>query len=324
MKVYELEFKDEMAGVFRVSVVKDPAVEATLLHFNKEDVKSLYFTNDEKRVVYSVAMRPNKLIPRSNINGEPANIYYTTETVERLQQNYFKNNYNVSTNINHEQQDAEGIYMFESWIVKNPEKDKATELGLEVMQGDWVMAHKVDNDEIWNDVKQGNLDGLSVEIYAGYKEDSNFNKLEMTKEEKTPENLWGILKAFFNSDVPKEKTPEEIAAEEEVKKKAEEEKMAEEVPNAEAPVEDAGMSLEDAKALIESLEKENSDLKEQLAKAEADKVKSETDLQSMTAEFQKFKEEKPATTSIKNVPNEVKKSYEEMTPLEKFRFSKTQ
>jgi len=319
MKVYELDFRDDMPGVFRVSVVKDPAVEATLLHFNKEQEKPMFFTNEEKRVVYSVAMRPNKLIPRSNINGEPANVYYTAETVERLQQNYFKNNGNISTNINHEQQDAEGIYMFESWVVKNPEKDKATELGLEVMQGDWVMAHKVDNDSIWEEIKKGNIDGLSVEMYVGYKEDNNFNKVEMTKEEKTPENFWGMCKAFFAGEAPKEKTPEEIAAEEEAKKKAE---MADEPAPPAKEVKTPDQELEEANAKIAELEKENSDLKEKLAKIEAEKVKSETDLEVMKADFQKFKDEKPAVEAIKNVPKEVKKSYEEMSNYEKLKFNK--
>jgi len=319
MKVYELDFRDDMPGVFRVSVVKDPAVEATLLHFNKEQEKPMFFTNEEKRVVYSVAMRPNKLIPRSNINGEPANVYYTAETVERLQQNYFKNNGNISTNINHEQQDAEGIYMFESWVVKNPENDKATELGLEVMQGDWVMAHKVDNDSIWEEIKKGNIDGLSVEMYVGYKEDNNFNKVEMTKEEKTPENFWGMCKAFFAGEAPKEKTPEEIAAEEEAKKKAE---MADEPAPPAKEVKTPDQELEEANAKIAELEKENSDLKEKLAKIEAEKVKSETDLEVMKADFQKFKDEKPAVEAIKNVPKEVKKSYEEMSNYEKLKFNK--
>ena len=319
MKVYELDFRDDMPGVFRVSVVKDPAVEATLLHFSKEKEKPMLFTNEEKRVVYSVAMRPNKLIPRSNINGEPANVYYTAETVERLQQNYFKNNGNISTNINHEQQDAEGIYMFESWVVKNPEKDKATELGLEVMEGDWVMAHKVDNDSIWEEIKKGNIDGLSVEMYVGYKEDNNFNKVEMTNEKKE-KNLFEILKAFFVDEAPKEKTPEELLAEEEeAKKKAE--MAVDPVP----PVEDVKtpeMQLEEANAKISELEKENSDLKEKLAKIEAEKVKSETDLEVMKSDFQKFKEEKPAVEAIKNVPNEVKKTYEEMSNYEKLKFNK--
>ena len=314
MKVYELDFRDDMPGVFRVSVVKDPAVEATLLHFNKEEGKPLYFANEEKRVVYSVAMRPNKLIPRSNINGEPANVYYTAETVERLQQNYFKNNYNVSTNINHEQNDTQGIYPFESWVVKNPANDKANELGLEVMQGDWVMAYKVDNDEVWGEIKKGNIDGLSVEMYVGYKEDNNFNNVKMTSENKE-KGLFELLKAFFVGEAPKEKTPEELAAEEEAKKK--EEEMAVE-PVVEEPMPEDVQPKEEEKNLEEQLaelEAKNADLLEKLNKLEAEKVKAEAELQTMKAE-------KPAVEAIKNVPLEVKKTYEEMSNYEKLKFNR--
>ena len=71
MKVYEITFNDE----HKVSLVKSPAIESTLLKFSIEENEKLYFANDEKQIIYSVAMIPNKMIFRKDIQGEPANVF---------------------------------------------------------------------------------------------------------------------------------------------------------------------------------------------------------------------------------------------------------
>jgi len=309
MKVYEIIFQGEKKGVFRVSLVKDPAVEATLMKFSAEE-KPLYFLNEEKRIIYSVAMRPNMEIPRKNINGEPALVFYSDATVEMLQQNYFKQNGNSNTNINHQDENANGIFPFESWIVNNPDFDKSKELGLETKKGDWVMGYKIENDEVWQQVKDGNLDGLSVEM-SGFELSEQKTNIKMSKLEKVIE----AIKEVFASDVaPVEKTPEEIAAEEAAK-------MAEDMPPVEPP--------KDLEAENEMLKAKVAELEAKLAEIEAEKVKSETELETMKSEkesviasFEKFKAETPAAAPIKNAPIEVVKTYEQMSNFERLQFNK--
>jgi hypothetical protein len=198
MKRYELKLADGGIGVFKVSIVKDPAIEQTLVHFSSEKQERHFFTDQEKKVIYSVVMRPNLDIFRKNINGEPANVFYTTETVEKAQINYFRNNGNAATNINHsELADAEGIFPFESWIVSDSKTDRAVSFGLDVQDGDWVMGLKVDNDELWEEhIKTGKLDGFSVEaININYelKEDT-----KMGKDKK--KSAWSKLMKFVNEN----------------------------------------------------------------------------------------------------------------------------
>ncbi|KLT69929.1 XkdF-like putative serine protease domain-containing protein [Flavobacterium sp. ABG] len=195
MKKYELVFNAEHEGVFRISLVKDPAIETTLLHFNADKPQVLHFTQDEKRIVYAPAMIPNKLIFRNNINGENAEVFYTAETIEKIQQNYFKNGYNSVTNINHQNENITGVYPFECWIVKDPQNDKSNALGLDVPAGSLMFGYKVDNDQVWNDVKSGNLDGLSIEAKLGFKEvneNNNYKKQTMNKK-----SIWQSIKDFY-------------------------------------------------------------------------------------------------------------------------------
>lgn len=318
MKVYELVPEGD-ALIFRVSVVKDPAVEANLMKFSEE--KPQYFMNEEKRIIYSVAMRPDKLIFRSNVSDtmtpEPAYVYYTKETIEACQQNYFKNNRNATTNINHEDNNVEGVYCFESWIVKDKDKDKASLMGLDVVDGDWIMGFKIDNAEVWNDVKEGKLDGLSIETYMPKKESVNY-KMNIKMSEEKKESFFKTLANFFaseNEDKDEEKKPED---------------MAEEMPTppADAPTTEDAPNLE---AENEALKKEVEELKAKIATLEADKVKEDADLETMKVQFEKFRADfealKNATPKANAVPKtpvvmSVEKPYEQMTNKEKLKYNR--
>jgi len=315
MKRYEI-FLDETKEHFTTALVKDPAVEQTLLYFNSE--KPLLFFNDEKRVIYSIAMRPNKLIFRKDVNGEPGEVFYSKETVEKFQQNYFKFNGQNKTNINHSDEKIQGVYPFESWIVMDAEIDKSKVLGLNTQNDDLVMGFKVENDQVWNDCKNGNIDGLSIEAHFNNELREQKPIIKMSKLEKVIE----AIKTVFASDVDpeKEKTPEEIAAEE----KAKEEEMAVD-PQVEIEVEKPN----DLEAENEQLKAKVAELEAKLAEYEADKVKSETELETMKSEkdviaaaFEKFKSETPAAQPIRHVPIEVEKTYEQMTNLEKLKFNR--
>jgi hypothetical protein len=52
----------------------------------------------------------------------------------------------------------------ESWIVEG-EYDKSMNYGFNFPKGTWVISMKVNNDEIWNKVKLGEIKGFSIEGY---------------------------------------------------------------------------------------------------------------------------------------------------------------
>ena len=329
MKTYELIFPEGGIGVFKVSLVKNPAIETTLMKFSSEE--KMYFSNEEKRVVYAPAMIPNKMIFRNNIQGEPANVFYTAETIEKLQQNYFRNKGNFSTNLDHADNNIEGVFPFESWIVQNKEIDKSKDMGFDVPNGTWMMGHKIDNESVWNDyIKTGKIDGLSIEASLLHKEQL-INKVNMSKLDAVIEAIKQVFSAEEQETVVEtaevemaedKKVDSEEAPIEDATKEAEtpeemvDEPAVEEAVDSEEVATDAeGSDLEELKAENEALKAELASVKEQLAKAEADKVKAETDLTKM-------KSETPAATPIKNAPKEVSKKYEEMSNFEKLKFNR--
>jgi len=304
MKRYELKYTKGEQGVFRMSTVESPAIKTQLVMFDDE-LQLLQFQDDEKQIIYSVAMRPNMLIPRKNIEGEPAMVFYSEETVSDLQQNFFKNNSHNGATVNHDKNIRNDIYAFESWIVKDPEKDKATLLGMSVQKGDWVLGQKVDNAEVWQDIKSGKLTGFSIEAYL---EPVLTNKeIEMTQEE-----LDARIKVVLMQT-------------EEEKKKLEDEEAAKLAMATDPPADPATppatpeKTVEELQKIIDEKDAEINDLKAKLAEYEVKEIDMSAELEAskkvaleMSAELEKGI--KPNATASKK--------YEEMSNVEKAKFNR--
>ena len=79
-----------------------------------------------------------------------------------------------------------GVLTVESWI-KEGDQDKSKLYGYDLPNGTWFVKMKIENDELWNKIKEGELKGLSIEGYFTNKFE------EMNKKQPTTEQ---ILSAF--------------------------------------------------------------------------------------------------------------------------------
>ena len=118
--------------------------------------------------ITGAALIPNKMIVRRSQptllspQGEFYYVFFSEETISKLQEKFMMEKRLDDTNIEHSEVNADS-YVKESWIVADPMYDKSTSLGLEYPKGTWVITMKVQNKEIWNDIKNGKLNGYSVE-----------------------------------------------------------------------------------------------------------------------------------------------------------------
>jgi len=167
LRLIEWEVDDVMGELKRISLVSEPAIEEDFLLFNSQTLKFKTIDN-EKRVLTGPAMRPDINIPRKD---EMGNLYYgffSKDTVRKCAEMFFKKNSNANnTNLEHEFE-IDGVYVFESWIVEDPEMDKAKALGFSnIKSGDWFVSMKIDNETVWNNyLKTGLIKGFSVEVKA--------------------------------------------------------------------------------------------------------------------------------------------------------------
>lgn len=174
-----------------VSLVDSPAIEIDFLKFNDEKKKSLFqASNDEKRIVVGPAMIPSKYIYRyDSFADEEYYGYFSEATIEKAMEIFMKNGSTKSTNLNHNSQFFDGISVIESWIVADENNDKAYALGYDkndVPKGSWMMTFKVDNEEVWNAVKNGTYKGFSIEALLS-------QVVKMRKETAVENDLRAIL-----------------------------------------------------------------------------------------------------------------------------------
>jgi len=167
-KIVELvidEDSQELA-IDAISLVSAPAIEQDFVFFGKEK-NNLTFAkvDEEKRMLVSPALIPNKQIFRYDPNTDSEYyVYFSPETVRKASELYLKNNNHHKATHEHSER-VSGVLTVESWIIEDTKKDKSTLYGFSLPKGTWMVKMKIENDELWNKIKSGELRGLSIEGY---------------------------------------------------------------------------------------------------------------------------------------------------------------
>ncbi len=73
---------------------------------------------------------------------------------------YLKNHRQDNITYQHEIT-VDGVYLFESWLVG--ENDKSVDMGFDLPIGSWMVSLKVENNEVWKEIKSGKGNGFSIE-----------------------------------------------------------------------------------------------------------------------------------------------------------------
>lgn len=176
-------------GVQAISLVEFPAIEENFVALNKHQVE-FKTINEEKRIIVGLALVPNKKIYRRNRDYE-YNIMFSEQTVRKASEIYLKNLRNNNTTLDHNNLTT-GVSVIESWVVEDENMDKSKLYGLNSVKGAWVVTMKVDNDNVWEDIKAQKYLGLSIE---GMFSD---NVEEMSKKDSDKELLKQIKQLLIN------------------------------------------------------------------------------------------------------------------------------
>lgn len=176
-KLKNYRVKPSTSDIYAVSLVEDEAVESGFIALSKQkQPMDFKIHNEEKRMLYGVALRAD--FPIYRCYGEDE--FYLTfdaNAIERLVNKFMSNYGQKSFTIDH-MEPAEGIVITESWLVKDTENDKSNALGLEnVSEGSWIIGCKINNDEIWQSIREGRWHGFSIESWIDMEEIEEFKKI---------------------------------------------------------------------------------------------------------------------------------------------------
>ena len=294
MKCYRVTGGD----LFAVSLVEDPAIESNFIALSKQ--KSSIKLENEKRLLIGAALVPNKPIYR-NVNGNEFYISFDETTIEKLAQDFLANDYQHNITVDH-QEEANDIVIVESWI-KTSENDKSVSYGLNEPIGTWFIGMKVNNDEIWQRIKDGFYKGFSIEAVVGLDELINNNNLQLAMDKEFIDKLREII----YEAIGKSPKAEEIVADvnEEVTETQPIQYADEEVAKLKEDV--ANLTAE-----VERLKSERDELESKLKDAEAEKEKMNVEMEAVKNENIKLSKQpsiepaKPVNVGGKNYAAAVK------------------
>ena len=150
------------------------------------DKQSFEIQDEDERIITGALMLADTPIYRNDGNGE----YYVVfgkDTIKKIAQKYFKKGYQNNVNLMHDSgQVMDGVTMFESWIVDEKRGIKPMKGFEDVKDGSWFGSFKVENEDVWNLIKDGKVKGFSVEGIFNYSK-------PITKEEKMMSDIIEIL-----------------------------------------------------------------------------------------------------------------------------------
>lgn len=138
------------------------------------NMQAFSIIDNEKRLLVGPAMIPNKMMARKDFaTNKIYFVYFSPETIEKLQRKFMVDKLIDATNIEHKDKLLEDVTIVESWIVEDNQYDKQKKYGFENPIGTWMIIVKVNNDDIWKSVKNGELKGFSVQGYFAEKKVQN-------------------------------------------------------------------------------------------------------------------------------------------------------
>jgi hypothetical protein len=299
----EPEYSDgEDLGIEQIAFTSNPAIKVKGMAFNQS--RELLFADDVKYRITAPAMIPMEIYRRDDESGEYY-VQFSKETIEQIHVKFMQDLKNRDIfNLEHDQAQMVPAFILESWIVDNPEYDKAfTTFGIEVPKGTLMLTAQITDKEYYNELVKNEQVGFSIEGFLGMKlsnqiKQNNMNKLpdgehliegkiyvvkggEIIEIKDAPKEEVAMEDTVVEEEVTTETEPideqpepEELAKEEEVK----EEKMAVDVAtDAEAVLAIVAPVLEEQ---VNNLLKIIADLKSQMEEMLAERTEDEIELKS--------------------------------------------
>ena len=160
--VYDAIISDEETGMFRISLVDDPAVMSNFQAFDAHKKPMMYAIQDEeKRLVRGCIMRSDFPIYRRDEKMGEYYVIYKAEEIRKMAEKYLLEGRQNDVNVMHQEgSDVDGVQMVQYFIKGD---------GIQVdgfddcADGSLFGEFHVVNDDIWAEIKAGTYKGFSLE-----------------------------------------------------------------------------------------------------------------------------------------------------------------
>lgn len=160
LPVYIAQIDNSEEGILDISLVDYPAVKRDFVLFS-QDKMNFSIQNEEKRIISGVVMLADTPIYRKSPTAGEYYIVFTRDIIEMMVEKMsFEGKLNNIT-LNHNGQLVEGVTLVELFIKDSSKGLNPTYLP-DVTEGSLIASYKVENVDIWNQIKAGEFRGFSL------------------------------------------------------------------------------------------------------------------------------------------------------------------
>ena len=163
--VYRVLVDDERDGMVRVSLVDDPAVMSDFVAFDAQKRAQMFAVeNEDKRLAFGVVARADFPIFRNDpVNGDHY-VIFPADTIREMAQKYLTEGRADRVDLMHDGDDIGGVHLVQAFI-----KDSAKGINPEgfddIADGSLFAEYHVEDDAIWQQIKDGTFKGFSMEVF---------------------------------------------------------------------------------------------------------------------------------------------------------------
>lgn len=160
--VYNAVISDEETGMFKISLVDDPAVMSNFQAFDATRKMHLYAIQDEeKRLVRGCIMRADFPIYRRDSNMGEYYVIYKAEEIRKMAEKYLLEGRQNDVNLMHQDgSDVDGVQMVQYFIKGDGIRVDGFD---DCADGSLFGEFHVVNDDVWEEIKAGTYKGFSLE-----------------------------------------------------------------------------------------------------------------------------------------------------------------
>lgn len=151
----------------------DPMLNWCESKMNNEDFKSASMNfaiqDEDKHIISGPIMLADKPIYRNNSKFGEHFVTFPAETIKDIAIKFSKKGYQDKVNLMHDKgMTVEGLIMFESFIVDKERGIQPMKGFEDAKDGSWFGSFYVENDQVWQLIKEGKVKGFSVEGFFEY------------------------------------------------------------------------------------------------------------------------------------------------------------
>jgi hypothetical protein len=147
---------------------------------SKFGVMCFAIQSEDLRIITGALMIPQQLIYRNSEGLGEHYVKFTTETIKQIAIKFAKKGYHKNVNLMHEENlQVDGVTMFESFIADSKRGIKPIEMFEDLPDGTWFGSFYVENNEVWELIKEGKVKGFSVEGIFDYDKPKSNDEIKL-------------------------------------------------------------------------------------------------------------------------------------------------